>query len=83
MSRDYNQVIELMKEGKMVLHWQVEEGMFYFKLSGLTKGHMGLAFSYNDIPEDGFVAGADGQGNQYLLDLYLDYVGRKKDDFTV
>ena len=78
-SRDYSQVMELMKGGKMVLHWEVEEGMFFFKLSGITKGHMGLAFSYNDIPEDGFVAGVDGQGDQYVSDLHLDHVGRGKE----
>ena len=40
---------------------------------------MGLAFSYNDIPEDGFVAGVGGQGDQYVFDLHLDHAGRKKD----
>jgi hypothetical protein len=38
--RDYNQVMEVMKEGKMVLHWEVEEGIFLFKLSGLTNGNI-------------------------------------------
>ena len=63
----------------MILNWEVEEEMFFFKLSGLTMGYVGLAFSYNDIPADGFIAGVNGQGEQYGLDLHLDYAGREED----
>ena len=44
---------------------------------------MGLAFSYNDIPQDGFVAGVDGQGGPYVIDLHLGHAGREKKDIYI
>ena len=64
-----------MVGGKLVLSWVVEEEMFFFKLSSMTKGYVGLAFSYNDLPLDGFIAGVDNEGDDYVLDLHLDYAG--------
>ena len=75
--RDYHQVREIMEGGKMILSWEVEVDTFFFKLSGLTRGYVGLAFSYNDLPEDGFIAGVDGQGEQYGVDLHLEHAGRE------
>ena len=66
-----------MKEGKMILSWEVEEGTIFFKLSGLTSGFVGLAFSYNDLPQDGFIAGVDEQGEQYGWHLQLNHTGIK------
>ena len=78
MCRDYGQVKDMMKGGKMVLNWEVEDKVLFFKLSGRTKGYVGLAFSYNNVPEDGFIAGVDDQGDQYVFDLHLDHAGRVK-----
>ena len=78
MCRDYGKVTEMMKEGKMVLNWEVEGKVLFFKLSGQTNGYVGLAFSYNNVPEDGFIAGVDDQGDQYVFDLHLDHAGRVK-----
>ena len=71
--RDYSQTRDLMAHDKMVLSWVVEEDMFYFKLSGRTRGYMGLAFSYSNLPLDGFVTGVDDEGDLYVIDLHLDY----------
>ena len=65
-----------MSHDKMVLSWVVEEDMFYFKLSGMTRGYMGLAFSYSNLPLDGFVTGVDDEGDLYVIDLHLDYAGK-------
>ena len=46
-----------------------------FKLSCNTKGYLGLAFSYTDLPLDGFVAGVGDDGNSYVSDLHLDFAG--------
>ena len=78
MCRDYGQVKEMMKGGKMVLNWEVEDKVLFFKLSGQTKGYLGLTFSYRNVPEDGFIAGVDDQGDQYVVDLHLDHAGRGK-----
>ena len=76
--RDYTQTRDLQAQdkNKMVLSWVVEEDMFYFKLSGRTRGYMGLAFSYSNLPLDGFVTGVDDEGDPYVLDLHLDYAGK-------
>ena len=81
--RDYLQTRDLMAhdKNKMVLSWVVEEDMFFFKLSGMTRGYMGLAFSYSNLPLDGFVTGVDDEGDLYVLDLHLDYAGKFFNDF--
>ena len=78
MCRDYGQVKEMMKGGKMVLNWEVEDKVLFFKLSGQTQGYLGLAFSYSNVPEDGFIAGVDDQGEQYVVDLHLDHAGKER-----
>ena len=78
MCREYGQVKEIMKGGKMVLNWEVEDKVLFFKLSGQTKGYVGLAFSYSNVPEDGFLAGVDDEGDQYVVDLHLDQAGRER-----
>ena len=65
----------MMKGGRMVLHWVVEDDVLFFKLSGQTKGYVGLAFSYSDTPEDGFIAGLDERGSQYIFDLHQEHTG--------
>ena len=82
MCRDYGQVKEMMKGGKMVLNWEVEDKVLFFKLSGQTKGYVGLAFSYSNVPEDGFLAGVDNEGDQYVVDLHLDHAGRERNIST-
>ena len=67
-----------MKGGKMVLNWEVEDKVLFFKLSGQTQGYLGLAFSYSNVPEDGFLAGLDDKGDQYVVDLHLDQACRKR-----
>jgi hypothetical protein len=81
--RDYVQTRDLMTHGKnkMVLSWVVEEDMFFFKLSGMTRGYMGLAFSYSNLPLDGVVTGVDDEGDLYVLDLHLDYAGKLYNGF--
>ena len=63
----------------MILDWEVEEETLFFKVSGLTSGYVGMAFSYNDHPQDGFIAGVDEQGEQYFRHLQLNHTGREKD----
>ena len=75
--REYHHVREIMEEGKMILNWEVEDDTLFFKLSGLTSGYVGLAFSYNDLPQDGFIAGVDEQGKQYGQHLQLNYTGKE------
>ena len=77
MSRDYTQEIDMMKGGKMVLNWEVEDNVFFFKLSGQTKGFVGLAFASEEDPDDGFIAGVDKQGQGYIVDLHLDHTSIK------
>ena len=60
----------------MIIKWEVEDDTLFFKLSGLTSGYVGLAFSYNDLPQDGFIAGVDEQGEPYGRHLQLNYTGR-------
>ena len=79
MCREYRQVTEIMEGGKMILNWEVEDETFLFKLSGLTRGYIGLAFSYNDLPADGFIAGVDGEGHNYDVALHLDHAGKKEE----
>ena len=61
----------------MVIRWVVEDDKFFFKLSGKTRGYVGLAFSYSDLPLDGFVAGVKDDGDPYVLDLHLDFAGKQ------
>ena len=77
MSRDYTQEIDMMKGGKMVLNWEVEDNVLFFKLSGQTKGFVGLAFASEEDPDDGFIAGVDKQGQGYIVDLHLDHTSMK------
>ena len=67
---------ELMKEDKMILNWEVEDETLFDMLSGLTTGFVGLAFSYNDHPKDGFIAGVDRLGKSHERHLMLDFNGR-------
>ena len=75
-SRPYDQHKQLMGGGKLVLSWSTDEEMFYFRLSGRNTGYVGLAFSYTSLPIDGFIAGVDGAGEIFAVDLHLDYAGR-------
>ena len=75
--REYHHVREITEEGKMILKWEVEEETLFFKLSGQTSGFVGLAFSYNDLPQEGFIAGVDDQGEQYGWQLQLNHTGKK------
>ena len=74
-SYPYNQHKQLMAGGKLVLSWSTDDEMFHFKLSGLGSRYVGLAFSYNSLPVDGFIAGVDGAGEIFAVDLHLDYAG--------
>ena len=76
IARDYQHVTELMKEDKMILNWEVEDETLFFMLSGLTTGFVGLAFSYDDHPQDGFIAGVDRLGKSHERHLMLDFNGR-------
>jgi hypothetical protein len=81
--REYHHVRDIMEEDKMILNWEVEEETLFFKLSGQTSGYVGLAFSFNDLPQDGFIAGVDEQGEQYHRYLHLNHTGRESEDSTV
>ena len=74
---DYSQrkILGLSSDRKVVLHWELQDSFIHFKLEGMTKGFLGLAFAYNDLPLDGFVGGVHNDGASYLFDLHLDYAG--------
>ena len=77
LSQEYIHTRELMagERNKMRISWLVENDLFLFKLSCNTRGFIGLAFSYSDLPLDGFVAGVGRDGDPYVLDLHLDFAG--------
>ena len=81
--KTYDQHKQLMAGGKLVLSWSTDEEMFHFKLSGHMSGYVGLAFSYNSLPVDGFVAGLDDAGEIFAVDLHLDYAGMKCMEGTI
>ena len=64
-----------MTGGKLSLSWRTDQEMFHFQLVGLSSSYVGLAFSYNSLPVDGFVAGIDDAGDIFAEDLHLDYAG--------
>ena len=63
-------------KNKMMISWVVEDDLFLFRLSCNTRGYVGLAFSYSDLPLDGFVAGVGDDGDPYVHDLHLDFAGK-------
>ena len=64
-----------MAGGKLSLSWRTDQERFHFKLEGLSSSYVGLAFSYNSLPVDGFVAGIDDTGDIFAEDLHLDFAG--------
>ena len=73
--RSYDQHKQLMAGGKLVLSWATDQEMFHFRLSGLSCTYVGLAFSYNNLPVDAFVAGVNQDQEVFAEDLHLDYAG--------
>ena len=71
----YDQHRQLMTRGKLSLSWRTDQEMVHFKLEGLSSSYVGLAFSYNNLPVDSFVAGIDDTGDIFAEDLHLDYAG--------
>ena len=63
-------------KNKMMISWIVEDDLFLFKLTCNTRGYVGLAFSYSDLPLDGFVAGVGEDDDPYVHDLHLDFAGK-------
>ena len=78
LCQEYLHTKELVagNKNKMMISWIVENELFLFKLTCNTRGYVGLAFSYSDLPLDGFVAGVGEDDDPYVHDLHLDFAGK-------
>ena len=75
-SDSYTQHRQLMPGGKLTLSWRTDRERMYFQLSGKSSAYVGLAFSYNSLPVDGFIAGLDTAAEVFAVDVHLDYAGK-------
>lgn len=74
----YKQYRKNLLDGKLSLYWGTEYDRIYFKIEAKDSKQVLFLFSYNEVPTDGFVAGIDGENNEILRDLHLDFAGLDK-----
>ena len=74
-SEKYTQNKELLPNGVLTLYWTVAYGRFYFKTVTGRGDNVVLAYSYNDVPIDGFIAGYDESATKFINDLHIDFAG--------
>ena len=75
-SEKYTQNKELLPNGVLRLYWTVAYGRFYFKTVTGRGDNVVLAYSYNDVPIDGFIAGYDDNQEKFINDLHIDFAGK-------